>query len=53
MPRNRPGDPADPRLSYAIRRETPAQVLADRIGITSLLFGIGMAASVLLGRSRS
>ena len=38
-------------VSYSYR-ETPADVRRNRIGVTSLLFGIAMGASYLLGRPR-
>lgn len=41
----------DPETSYSYR-ETPAAVLRNRVGVTSLLFGLAMGLSSLLGRPR-
>lgn len=41
----------DPETSYSYR-ETPAAVLRNRVGVTSLLFGLAMGLSYLLGRPR-
>lgn len=48
-PEARTGEP----VSYSVRRrETPADVLRNRVGVTGTLFGVAMALSVLLGRGR-
>jgi hypothetical protein len=52
MPHLHADEYSDLPLSYAVRRGTPRQTLANRVGVTSLLFGAAMAASVLLGRPR-
>ena len=41
----------NPETSYS-SRETPAAVLRNRIGVTSLLFSAAMGLSYLLGRPR-
>lgn len=40
-----------PELSYSYR-ERSADVWRNRIGVTSLLFSVGMTVSYLLGRPR-
>ena len=40
-----------PVLSYS-RRETPAEVWANRVGVTGTLFAIAMSVSYFLGRPR-
>lgn len=41
-----------PGLSYSYREESPAAVWRNRLGITSLLFSVGMGLSYVLGRPR-
>ncbi|MGT2426456.1 hypothetical protein [Amnibacterium kyonggiense] len=38
--------------SYSIRRETPGQVLWNRISVTGGLFATAMVSAFLLGRKR-
>lgn len=49
-PPRRAGFTVDP-LSYSYR-ETNGSIWRNRVGVTSLLFGIAMGASYLLGRPR-
>jgi hypothetical protein len=42
---------AHPGLSYS-RRETPAEIWANRVGVTGTLFAIAMGLSYFLGRPR-
>jgi len=38
--------------SYSVRRETPGQVLWNRISVTGGLFATAMISAFLLGRKR-
>ncbi len=44
-------DEPQPGLSYS-RRETPAEVWANRVGVTGTLFAVAISLSYLLGRPR-
>lgn len=46
-------DTSDVSYSVRARRETPREVLANRIGVTASLFGAAMGLSYVLGRRRS
>jgi hypothetical protein len=38
--------------SYSIRRETPGQVLWNRVSVTASLFTTALAAAFILGRKQ-